>query len=89
LDQPPNYYTAFASMNPLFEPIATFISDIHDVPRVRYVGLDYLMRIFVEGLDAYENFIRNRIHPIGGIGSIDTSFVYGTIKKSNIFPKIG
>lgn len=51
-------------------------------------SVDYLMRVVVEGLDAYEDFIRNRIHPIGGIGSIDTSFVYGTIKKSSVFPRI-
>jgi len=51
-------------------------------------GVDYLMKVVVEGLNAYEDFIRNRIHPIGGIGSIDTSFVYGTIKQSGIFPEI-
>lgn len=49
---------------------------------------DYLLRVVVSGLDAYEDFIRNRIHPIGGIGSIDTSFVYGTIKNSGVFPMI-
>lgn len=47
---------------------------------------DYLLRVVVSGLDAYEDFIRNRIHPIGGIGSIDTSFVYGTIKNTGVFP---
>ncbi len=51
-------------------------------------GVDYLMRVVVEGLNAYEDFIRNCIHPIGGIGSIDTSFVYGSIKKSSVFPRI-
>mgnify|MGYP002640310215 CR=1 FL=1 len=49
-------------------------------------GVDYQLRVVVEGLDAYEDFIRNRIHPIGGIGSIDTSFVYGVVKKTGIFP---
>ncbi|MDP1667856.1 Lrp/AsnC family transcriptional regulator [Phaeovulum sp.] len=47
---------------------------------------DYLLRVVVSGLDAYEDFIRNRIHPIGGIGSIDTSFVYGTVKNTGVFP---
>jgi Lrp/AsnC family leucine-responsive transcriptional regulator len=47
---------------------------------------DYLLRVVVAGLDAYEDFIRNRIHPIGGIGSIDTSFVYGTVKNTGVFP---
>lgn len=30
---------------------------------------DYLLRVVVAGLDAYEDFIRNRVHPIGGIAS--------------------
>ena len=49
---------------------------------------DYLLRVVVSGLDAYEDFIRNRIHPIGGIGSIDTSFVYGTVKNTGVYPQI-
>lgn len=50
---------------------------------------DYLLKVMVSGLDAYEDFIRHRIHPIGGIGSIDTSFVYGTVKKTAVFPRLG
>ncbi len=49
---------------------------------------DYLLRVVVAGLDAYEDFIRNRIHHIGGIASIDSSFVYGTIKNTGVFPQI-
>ncbi|MGV8989650.1 MAG: Lrp/AsnC family transcriptional regulator [Cypionkella sp.] len=49
---------------------------------------DYLLRVVVSGLDAYEDFIRNRIHPIGGIGSIDSSFVYGTVKNTGVYPQI-
>ena len=47
---------------------------------------DYLLRVMVSGLDAYEDFIRGKIHPIGGIASIETSFVYGTVKKTSVFP---
>ena len=47
---------------------------------------DYLLRVVVAGLDAYEDFIRNRIHPIGGIASIDSSFVYGSVKNTGVFP---
>lgn len=47
---------------------------------------DYLLRVVVAGLEAYEDFIRNRIHPIGGIASIDSSFVFGTVKSSAVFP---
>lgn len=48
--------------------------------------VDYQLKVLVSGLDAYEDFIRNKIHPIGGVGSIETSFVYGTVKKTAIFP---
>ncbi|MBG6208141.1 Lrp/AsnC family leucine-responsive transcriptional regulator [Labrenzia sp. EL_126] len=52
-------------------------------------AMDYQLRVVVASLDAYEGFIRNRIHPIGGIASIDTSFVYGTVKKTAVFPALG
>ena len=48
--------------------------------------MDYQLRVLVPDLEAYEDFIRNRIHPIGGIASIDTSFVYGTVKRTAVFP---
>ncbi len=50
---------------------------------------DYLLRVMVADLDAYEAFIRGKIHPINGISSIDTSFVYGTVKKTSVFPACG
>lgn len=49
---------------------------------------DYLLRVMVSGLDAFEDFIRNGIHPIGGIASIDSSFVYGTVKSTGVFPPV-
>lgn len=49
---------------------------------------DYQLRVVMPGLDAYEDFIRHRIHPIGGIASIDTSFVYSTVKQTRVFPEI-
>ena len=49
---------------------------------------DYLLKIVVADIGEYENFIRKRIHTIGCVGSIDTSFVYGTVKKTGVFPDI-
>lgn len=49
---------------------------------------DYLLRVVVADLDDYEKFVRKRLHPIGGIGSIDTSFAYGTVKKTGVYPAI-
>jgi DNA-binding Lrp family transcriptional regulator len=48
---------------------------------------DYLLRVVVSDLEDYERFVRDRLHPIGGIGSIDTSFVYGVVKRTNVFPE--
>ncbi len=47
---------------------------------------DYLLRVVVADLSDYENFVRRKLHPIGGIASIDSSFVYGVVKKTNVFP---
>ncbi len=49
---------------------------------------DYQLTVVVADLDTYEDFVRNRIHRIGGIASVDTSFVYGTVKKTSVFPKL-
>ncbi|MEX3317048.1 Lrp/AsnC family transcriptional regulator [Sulfitobacter sp. PS-8MA] len=49
---------------------------------------DYLLRVVVADLEDYERFVRRRLHPIGGIGSIDTSFVYGVVKRSHVYPDI-
>lgn len=66
------------------------IMDIDDVLECHVLtgAYDYQLRIAVADLDAYEDLIRNRIHRIGGIASIDTSFVYGTVKKTSVFPAI-
>ncbi len=49
---------------------------------------DYLLKIVVADLHAYEIFVRKVLHPIGSIASIDTSFAYGPIKKTGIFRRI-
>ncbi len=51
-------------------------------------GMDYLLRVLVKSLSDYEHFVRSRLHPIVGITSIDSSFAYGVIKRSNIYPKV-
>jgi len=49
---------------------------------------DYLLRVVVADLADYEGFVRRRLHPIGGIASIDSSFVYGVVKQTNVFPMV-
>lgn len=49
---------------------------------------DYLLHVFAADLDSYDNFIRNRLLRIEGIGSIDSSISYSTIKLTSVFPDI-
>ncbi len=47
---------------------------------------DYLLRVVVQSLEAYEVFIREKIHTIPAIASINTSFAYGIVKQSRCLP---
>ena len=49
---------------------------------------DYLLKVVVEDLASYERFVRQHLHPMEYIASIDTSFAYGVIKKTAVFPHI-
>jgi len=49
---------------------------------------DYLLRVLVASLEDYEHFVRTKLHKIEGVASIDTSFAYGIVKRSNIFPRL-
>lgn len=47
---------------------------------------DYLLKVVVKDLHDYEYFVRHRLQAIGSIASIDTSFAYGVVKKTNVLP---
>ena len=49
---------------------------------------DYLLRVLVGDLKSYEEFVRHKLHNIPGIASIDSSFAYGVLKQSNVFPVV-
>jgi len=49
-------------------------------------GDDYLLRVIVASLEAYEAFIRRKLHAIPSIASIDTSFAYGVVKQTRVYP---
>jgi len=48
---------------------------------------DYLMRVVAAGLEDYEHFVRDVLHEIPGIASIDTSFAYGVVKHARALPE--
>ncbi|MFV1492300.1 Lrp/AsnC family transcriptional regulator [Phaeobacter sp. JH18-32] len=73
--------------------VANFERQVRGTPEVLecfvMTGLaDYLLRVVVADLEDYERFVRARLHPIGGISSIDTSFVYGVVKKTAVYPEV-
>lgn len=47
---------------------------------------DYLMRIVVANLEAYERFIKDRLTRLENIASIETSFALGQVKRSEALP---
>lgn len=51
--------------------------------------IDYLLRVVAADLDGYERFVRERLHAIDGIASIDTSLAYGVVKQSRVLPVPG
>ncbi|MCA8900321.1 MAG: Lrp/AsnC family transcriptional regulator [Hyphomonas sp.] len=51
-------------------------------------GADYELRIVARSLDDYERLVRETIQKLPGIAAIETSFAYGVVKKSRVFPVI-
>ena len=47
---------------------------------------DYLMRIVVANLDAYERFIKDKLTRLENVASIETSFALGQVKRSEALP---
>lgn len=47
---------------------------------------DYLMRIVVANLEAYERFIKDKLTRLENVASIETSFALGQVKRSEALP---
>lgn len=50
---------------------------------------DYLLRIVVKDLPAYEAFLKQKLTRLEGVASIESSFALGQVKHSNILPLVG
>ncbi len=49
---------------------------------------DYLLHVVSEDLKSYEKFVRDKISTIPGIAGIDSSFVFGRVKRKLDFPAL-
>ncbi|QPC96015.1 Lrp/AsnC family transcriptional regulator [Mesorhizobium sp. INR15] len=47
---------------------------------------DYLMRIVARDLEAYEQFLKDKLTRLEGVASIETSFALGQVKRSEVLP---
>ncbi len=47
---------------------------------------DYLLRIVVKDLEAYEQFLADKLTRLDGVASIETSFALKQVKRSEVLP---
>jgi Lrp/AsnC family leucine-responsive transcriptional regulator len=47
---------------------------------------DYLLRIVVKDLEAYESFLKQKLTRLEGVASIESSFALGQVKHSQALP---
>lgn len=47
---------------------------------------DYQLRIAIADLEAYEHFVRKRVHRIPWVASMDTSFAFSEVKRTAVYP---
>lgn len=72
----------------LFEQRVGLIEHIQDC-YLMAGSSDYLLRVVIESLEAYEVLVRTQIHAIPGITSIESSFAFGSVKQSKVYPRPG
>jgi Lrp/AsnC family leucine-responsive transcriptional regulator len=47
---------------------------------------DFLLRVVVSDLDAYERFLKTKLTWVEGVSSIESSFALGQVKHTNVLP---
>ena len=47
---------------------------------------DYLLRVVVADLSAYERFLKQKLTRLSGVGSIESSFALEQVKYTNVLP---
>ncbi len=47
---------------------------------------DYMLQVFARSLKDYENFVRNSLTRVPGLGEMETYFAFGQVKRSMTLP---
>ena len=73
------------------QPIERFRRSVQDIPEILECyhvsgDCDFLLKVVVRDMKAYELFVREKLSKIKGIQQIRTSFVFGVNKHTTIIP---
>ena len=49
---------------------------------------DYLLRVVVPDLEAYERFLKQKLTRLDGVQSIESSFALGRVKQRSLYPSL-
>jgi Lrp/AsnC family leucine-responsive transcriptional regulator len=49
---------------------------------------DYMLQVFARSLKDYENFVRNSLTRVPGLGELETYFAFGQVKRSMALPPL-
>jgi len=71
--------------------IQKFEQGIHDLDEVMDCYLmsgtsDYMLQVLSHSLKDYENFIRDKLTKVPGIGTLETHFAFGQVKQNRLLP---
>jgi Lrp/AsnC family leucine-responsive transcriptional regulator len=73
------------------QPIERFRRAVQDIPEILECyhvsgDCDFMLKVIVKDMRAYEQFVREKLSKIKGIQQIRTSFVFGTNKYTTQIP---
>ena len=66
--------------------IRAFENGIRDLDEIVDITIDYLLQVLSPSLKDYEIFIRDKLSRTAGIGTLETHFAFGQVKRSTVFP---
>ena len=49
---------------------------------------DYILQVLIRSLKDYESFIRDKMTRIPNIGTLETNFAFGQVKRKWVFPEL-
>ena len=70
----------------VFDKIVTTLPEVLECHLITGQAADYLLKVIVEDMDAYQQFLLNKITRIEGVSGVHSSFVLRSPVKSAVLP---